>query len=44
MFGLKNDEILTCFLLIIIGYCIAKMFSRRCEGFSVGAKKECDDS
>ncbi|MDA7663743.1 hypothetical protein N8569_00415 [bacterium] len=36
MFGLKNDEILTYFLLIIVGYCIAKMFSRRCEGFSVG--------
>jgi len=36
MFGLKNDEMLICFLLIIIGYCIAKMFSRRCEGFSVG--------
>ena len=36
MFGLKNDEMLICFLLIIVGYCIAKMFSRRCEGFSVG--------
>jgi len=34
MFGLKNDEILTCFLLIIVGYTIAKMFSKRCEGFS----------
>ena len=38
MFDLKNDEILICFLLIILGYCIAKMFSRRCEGFNVGAK------
>ena len=37
MFGLKNDEMLTCFLLIIVGYTLAKMFSRRCEGFSVGA-------
>ncbi len=36
MFGLKNDEMLTCFLLIVVGYIIAKMFSRRCEGFSVG--------
>ncbi len=36
MFGLKNDEMLTCFLLIIIGYFIAKMFSRRCESFNVG--------
>ena len=35
MFGLKDDEILTCLLLIIVGYIIAKMFSR-CEGFSVG--------
>jgi hypothetical protein len=33
MFGLKNEEILTCFFLIIVGYCIAKMFSRSCEGF-----------
>jgi len=41
MFGLKNDEIFTCFLLIIVGYCIAKMFSRRCEGFSVGAFPLC---
>lgn len=32
MFGLKNDEILTYFLLIVVGYCIAKMFSRSCEG------------
>jgi hypothetical protein len=34
MFGLKNDEILTCLLLIFVGYTIAKMFSKRCEGFS----------
>jgi len=34
MFGLKNDEILTYLLLIIVGYTIAKMFSKRCEGFS----------
>lgn len=37
MFGLKNEEILTCFLLIVVGYCIAKMFSRSCNGFSVSA-------
>jgi len=42
MFGLKNDEILTCLLLIIVGYTIAKMFSKRCEGFSVDATK-CSD-
>lgn len=39
MFGLKNDEMLTCFLLIIVGYCIAKMFSRRCEGFNIGVSE-----
>ena len=38
MFGLKNDEILTYFLLIVVGYYIAKMFSRRCNGFSVGGE------
>ena len=38
MFGLKNDEILTYLLLIVVGYCIAKMFSRSCNGFSVGGQ------
>ena len=38
MFGLKNDEILTYFLLIVVGYCIAKMFSKSCNGFSVGGE------
>ena len=38
MFGLKNDEILTYFLLIVVGYCIAKMFSKSCNGFSVGVQ------
>ena len=36
MLGLKNDEILTCLLLIVVGYIIAKMFSKRCEGLSNG--------
>ena len=36
MFNLKSEEILTYLLLIIVGYYIAKMFSRRCNGFSVG--------
>ena len=35
MFGIKNEEILTCLLLIVVGYCIAKMFSRSCDGFKV---------
>jgi hypothetical protein len=38
MFSLKNEEILTYFLLIIVGYFIAKIFSKSCNGFSVGAK------
>ena len=36
MFGLKNEEILTCLLLIVVGYFIARMFSRSCNGFRVG--------
>ena len=43
MFSLKNNEMLTYFLLIIVCYTIAKMFSRRCEGFSVGAATTCPD-
>lgn len=43
MFGLKNEEILTCLLLIVVGYCIAKMFSRSCNGFRVGGQINCGD-
>ena len=38
MFNLKSEEILTCFLLIVVGYYIAKMFSKRCNGFRVGGQ------
>lgn len=38
MFDIKSEEILTCLLLIVVGYCIAKMFSRSCNGFSVGGQ------
>jgi hypothetical protein len=38
MFDLKNEEILIYFFLIIVGYYIAKMFRRRCNGFSVGGQ------
>ena len=38
MLGLKNEEILTCLMLVVIGYFIAKMFSRSCNGFSVGGQ------
>tara|TARA_B100001094_G_scaffold88154_1_gene84363 strand:+ start:14235 stop:15089 length:855 start_codon:yes stop_codon:yes gene_type:complete len=38
--GFKTEEILMCLLLIVVGYFIAKMFSRSCanrvDGFSVG--------
>jgi len=43
MLGTKNDEILACLLLIFVGYTIAKMFSKRCEGFSVGIETPCND-
>ena len=39
MIGLKNEEILTCLMLVVIGYFIAKMFSRSCNGFSVGGQQ-----
>ena len=37
MKGINSEEILTCLLLVAIGYFIAKMFSR-CSGngFSIG--------
>tara|TARA_B100000131_G_C17645468_1_gene421924 strand:+ start:143 stop:487 length:345 start_codon:yes stop_codon:yes gene_type:complete len=33
---MKGEEILTCLILVAIGYFIAKMFSRTCNGFRVG--------
>ena len=38
MIDLNGKKILTCFLLVVLGYCIAKMFSRSCNGFSVGGE------
>ena len=38
MLDLKNEEIITYLFLIIAGYFIAKMFSRSCNGFRVGAQ------
>jgi hypothetical protein len=38
MVDIKSEEILTYLLLIVVGYCIAKMFSKRCNGFSVGGQ------
>ena len=41
--GFKTEEILTCLLLVVVGYFIAKMFSgcgcaNRVDGFSVGGE------
>jgi hypothetical protein len=39
--GFKTDEILTCLLLIVVGYVIAKMFNGCSNnGFSVGIRKK----
>lgn len=38
MVNIKSEELLICFLLVIIGYIIAKLFSRNCECFNVGAQ------
>ena len=42
--GFKTEEILTCLLLVVVGYFIAKMFSERCgcNGFSVGNQYKCN--
>ena len=37
------EEILTYLMLIIVGYFVAKMFSKTCNGFSVGGR-ECNNS
>tara|TARA_B100000902_G_scaffold381465_1_gene418016 strand:+ start:746 stop:988 length:243 start_codon:yes stop_codon:yes gene_type:complete len=34
--NIKAEEILVYLMLIVVGYYIAKMFSRSCNGFSVG--------
>jgi hypothetical protein len=38
MVDFKSEEILTCLCLIVVGYFLAKMFSLRCDGFSVGGQ------
>jgi hypothetical protein len=38
MIDFKSEDILTCLLLIVVGYFIAKFFSRSCNGFSVGGE------
>jgi len=42
IFGYSVEECLTFFMLIVIGYFIAKMFSQKCNGFSVGAPINCE--
>ena len=46
MKGINSEEILTCLLLVAIGYFIAKMFSRSSgNGFSIGGKTiTCSDA
>lgn len=41
MVDIKSEEILTYLCLIVVGYFLAKMFSLRCDGFSVGGQPEC---
>ena len=43
MVDLKSEEILTYLCLIVVGYFLAKMFSLRCDGFSVGGNQTCED-
>jgi len=40
---IKVEEILVYLMLIVFGYYIAKMFSRSCNGFSVGGSITCLD-
>jgi hypothetical protein len=35
---IKVEEIVVYLMLIVVGYYIAKMFSRSCNGFSVGGQ------
>ena len=42
IFGYSDKECLTFFILVVVGYFIAKMFSQKCNGFSVGAQVKCD--
>lgn len=37
IFGYSVEECLTFFMLVVVGYFIAKLFSQKCNGFSVGA-------
>ena len=36
-----NKEVLTCILLIIVGYMTAQLFMRRVNGFNVGGQNSC---
>ena len=42
IFGYSVEECLTFFMLVVVGYFIAKLFSQKCNGFSVGAQTTCD--
>ena len=40
---IKVEEIAVYLMLIVVGYFIAKMFSRSYNGFSVGGQHTCSD-
>lgn len=42
IFGFSVEECLTFFMLVVVGYFIAKLFSQKCNGFSVGAQINCE--
>jgi len=42
IFGYSVEECITFFMLVVVGYFIAKLFSQKYNGFSVGAQTTCD--
>ena len=42
IFGYSVEECITFFMLVVVGYFIAKLFSQKCNGFSVGAQITCE--
>lgn len=42
IFGYSVEECITFFMLVVVGYFIAKLFSQKCNGFSVGAQINCE--
>ena len=42
IFGYSVEECITFFMLVVVGYFIAKLFSQKYNGFSVGGQTTCD--